>query len=265
MVTNTGRLCPSSGIPGSLAFSGERERESVCVCVCVGFLGRERECVCVCVRACVRACVCVVCVCVCGTSKFTVKASRLDKGNRPLSCEARHNLFVCKRLRGRWMPWTQTSTHPSRLALTVFQRHEKQTKKRTISFKSFDLNSSATDSTSRKDKFAAALLCTASSHAPGEPHPVFYCPPGRRPRPPSHSHAHTIQCYCRHRFLFLLSLGWISLSPDFSTACQYIDRALKKKLLSVKKKKKIIPSPFSGRTNGAQWRQGESKFLPCFS
>ena len=22
--------------------------------------------------------------------------------------------------------------------------------------------------------------------------------------------------------------------------------------------------PFSGRTNGAQWRQGESKFLPCF-
>ena len=22
---------------------------------------------------------------------------------------------------------------------------------------------------------------------------------------------------------------------------------------------------FSGRTNGAQWRQGESKFLPCFS
>ena len=27
----------------------------------------------------------------------------------------------------------------------------------------------------------------------------------------------------------------------------------------------FIPSPFSGRTNGAQWRQGESKFLPCFS
>ena len=26
----------------------------------------------------------------------------------------------------------------------------------------------------------------------------------------------------------------------------------------------LIPSPFSGRTNGAQWRQGESKFLPCF-
>ena len=26
----------------------------------------------------------------------------------------------------------------------------------------------------------------------------------------------------------------------------------------------FIPSPFSGRTNGAQWRQGESKFLPCF-
>ena len=41
--------------------------------------------------------------------------------------------------------------------------------------------------------------------------------------PPSHSHAHTIQCYCRHRFLFLLSLGWISLSPVFCTACQYID------------------------------------------
>ena len=27
----------------------------------------------------------------------------------------------------------------------------------------------------------------------------------------------------------------------------------------------FIPTPFSGRTNGAQWRQGESKFLPCFS
>ena len=27
----------------------------------------------------------------------------------------------------------------------------------------------------------------------------------------------------------------------------------------------FIPSPFSGRTNGAQWRQGESKFLPCFT
>ena len=27
----------------------------------------------------------------------------------------------------------------------------------------------------------------------------------------------------------------------------------------------FIPSPFSGRTNGAQWRQEESKFLPCFS
>ena len=27
----------------------------------------------------------------------------------------------------------------------------------------------------------------------------------------------------------------------------------------------FTPSPFSGRTNGAQWRQGESKFLPCFS
>ena len=27
----------------------------------------------------------------------------------------------------------------------------------------------------------------------------------------------------------------------------------------------FIPSPFGGRTNGAQWRQGESKFLPCFS
>ena len=26
----------------------------------------------------------------------------------------------------------------------------------------------------------------------------------------------------------------------------------------------LKPSPFSGRTNGAQWRQGESKFLPCF-
>ena len=27
----------------------------------------------------------------------------------------------------------------------------------------------------------------------------------------------------------------------------------------------FIPSPFSGRTNGTQWRQGKSKFLPCFS
>ena len=27
----------------------------------------------------------------------------------------------------------------------------------------------------------------------------------------------------------------------------------------------FIPSPFSGRTNGTQWCQGESKFLPCFS
>ena len=27
----------------------------------------------------------------------------------------------------------------------------------------------------------------------------------------------------------------------------------------------FIHTPFSGRTNGAQWRQGESKFLPCFS
>ena len=27
----------------------------------------------------------------------------------------------------------------------------------------------------------------------------------------------------------------------------------------------FIPSPLSGRTNGAQWRQGESKCLPCFS
>ena len=27
----------------------------------------------------------------------------------------------------------------------------------------------------------------------------------------------------------------------------------------------FIPTPFSGGTNGAQWRQGESKFLPCFS
>ena len=26
----------------------------------------------------------------------------------------------------------------------------------------------------------------------------------------------------------------------------------------------FIPTPFSGRTNGAQWRQGESKFLPLF-
>ena len=26
----------------------------------------------------------------------------------------------------------------------------------------------------------------------------------------------------------------------------------------------FIPTPFSGRTNGAQWRQGESKFLACF-
>ena len=26
----------------------------------------------------------------------------------------------------------------------------------------------------------------------------------------------------------------------------------------------FIPTPFSGRTNGAQWHQGESKFLPCF-
>ena len=33
--------------------------------------------------------------------------------------------------------------------------------------------------------------------------------------PQSRSHAHTIQCYCRDRFLFLLSLGWISLSPVF--------------------------------------------------
>ena len=27
----------------------------------------------------------------------------------------------------------------------------------------------------------------------------------------------------------------------------------------------FIPSPFSRRMNGTQWREGESKFLPCFS
>ena len=37
--------------------------------------------------------------------------------------------------------------------------------------------------------------------------------------PQSRSHAHTIQCYCRDRFLFLLSLGWISLSPVF---CHFV-------------------------------------------
>ena len=53
--------------------------------------------------------------------------------------------------------------------------------------------------------------------------------------PQSRSHAHTIQCYCRDRFLFLLSLGWISLSPVFCIL--YIDSLWSEVVYNNNKKK----------------------------
>ena len=68
--------------------------------------------------------------------------------------------------------------------------------------------------------------------------------------------AHTIQCYCRHRFLFLLSLGWISLSPVFCTACQYIDCDIfvgKKKIIG--RVRSIVISKLTVFSAPASWKK----------